>query len=314
MIRDDRFAIDLEQQQGVAPRRGTSATATSFESFRTMAASATDKPSSAALLPALLLAGCLGLGWVVYQQLMASPAPRPLPVAAGPAEPLPELPQEVPFVMPPADEFASVLERPLFSPTRRPPSEAAPVFTVTQDPLDLELTGVIGSGGQRTAIFRPKAVAPVETARSKRRRQRVERAKRTPQVSPAPASIQLTEGDDYKGWKLEQIEVDSALFVRGEEETWLEISFDVAAPAQPPRRRARNDDEDDDGDDDNREVTPEERQWIKGVLDGEGCSEADEMSIGGGLFEVDDAKCNDGKTYDFTLDRDYTILTKERDE
>jgi hypothetical protein len=288
-----------------------------------MAAKANGKSGTTVLLPALLLAGCLGLGWVVYQQLNASPAPRPVPVATEPAPPLPELPETVPFEMPPADDFASVVERPLFSPSRRAPSEAAAVVAaVAMDPLDLELTGVIASGDRRTAIFKPKPAASVETAGStkkerrewrERRRKRAKRSKRTPQAAPAVASIQLSEGDDYKGWNLQQIEVDSALFVRGEDETWLEISFDVAAPVQPkrPKKRAEKRDRSDDRD---RDATAEERQWIMGVLEGEGCLKADDMELEDGVFLVDEVECDDGRTYEVTLDRDYRIIAKERDD
>ena len=93
------------------------------------------------------------------------------------------------------------------------------------------------------------------------RRRRTKDRKNSP-PPPTTSSIQLSEGDDHKGWTLEQIELDAALFVRGEEEAWLEFSFDVAAPVQP-RRPSRNDDEDHE---DDRPVTIEERQWIMGVL------------------------------------------------
>jgi hypothetical protein len=284
-----------------------------------MAAKAQRRTGTTVLLPALLLAACLGLGWEVYQQLITSPAPRPVAVAAEPAEPLPALPEVVPFVMPPADDFAEVVERPLFSPTRRPPNQAVAVVAVTKDPIDLELTGVIASGAQRTAIFKPKTVAPAETSTSKRkearerRERRAKRSKRSAPASPPVASIQLSEGDDYKGWKLEQIEVDSALFIRGEEETWLEISFDVAAPVQPrpPRKQAEKRKR---SDDDDRDATPEERQWIMGVLEAEGCPQADDMELEDGVFLVDEVQCDDGRTYEVTLDRDYRIIAKERDD
>jgi hypothetical protein len=286
-----------------------------------MAAKAKPTPGTTVLLPVLLLAGCLGLGWEIYQQLVVSPAPRPVALAAGPAEPLPEPSEEVSFVMPPADDFAEVMERPLFSPSRRPPSEAALMVEVAaNDPLDLELTGVIASGDQRTAIFRPKTAAPAEipqskkSKRTKRREARAKRSKRSKRsAAPLAASIKLSEGDDYKGWKLERIEVDSTLFVRAEEETWLEISFDVAAPAQPrPRKKRAEKRKQSDGDD--RIATPEERQWIMGVLEGEGCPEADDPELEDGVFLVEEVECDDGRTYEVTLDRDYRIIAKERDD
>jgi hypothetical protein len=199
-----------------------------------MVARATKRPWSAVLLPALLLAGCLGLGWVIYHQLMASPAPRPV-AATQTAALLPDLPEPTPFVMPPADEFAAVMERPLFSPSRRPATEAVAVVTVTEDPLDLKLTGIVLSGNQPIAIFLPEVQAPVQR-RTKRRNRR---KKAAPAVAATNLSVRLSEGDNYKGWTLDEIESKTTLFSRGEETTRLEITFDVAAPPQP-RRTARN--------------------------------------------------------------------------
>ena len=180
-----------------------------------MAARATGKLNFAVLLPGVLLAACLGLAWLIYQELGASPEPQAAE-AAGTIQPLPDLPVEAPFVMPPAEAFAAVVERPLFSPTRRLPSEAAPAIAQIKDPIDLELKGVIASQGQRIAIFHPKAPSS-KTDRRKRARDRAA------QPPPASASLQLTEGDTYQDWTLEQIELDAALFVRGEEDQcqWL---------------------------------------------------------------------------------------------
>jgi hypothetical protein len=182
------------------------------------------------LLPALLLAGCLGLGWVIYHQLMASPAPRPAD-APQTAALLPDLPEPTPFVMPPAEDFAAVVERPLFSPSRRPPSQAVAVVTVTSEPIDLKLTGIVLSGDQPVAIFQPEVQAPKQ--RQTKRRTRRKRA--PPAVAAANLSIRLSEGDSYKGWTLDEIEAKTTLFSRGEEITRLEIVFDVAAPRQPQR-------------------------------------------------------------------------------
>ncbi len=55
----------------------------------------------------------------------------------------------------------------------------------------------------------------------------------------ANTAIRLSEGDNYKGWTLDEIESKTTLFSRGDEITRLEISFDVAAPPQP-RRTAKN--------------------------------------------------------------------------
>jgi hypothetical protein len=215
-----------------------------------MAARATKRPWSAVLLPALLLAGCLGLGWVIYHQLMASPTPRTAGLTQTAAL-LPDLPEPAPFVMPPAADFAAVVERPLFSPSRRPPTEASPVVTVTEEPIDIKLTGIVLSGNHPVAIFQPEIQAP----KKRRTKRRTRRKNAAPAVAAANAntSIRLSEGDRYKGWTLDEIESKTVLFSRNEEISRLEISFDVAAPPQPRRtakvgrtRRAADQDENED--------------------------------------------------------------------
>ncbi len=277
-----------------------------------MAARATGKLSFAVLLPTILLAACLGLGWLIYQELGASPEPQAAETA-GTIQPRPDLPVEAPFVMPPAEDFAAVMERPLFSPTRRPPSGAALSVTQTKDPIDLELTGVIGSQGQRIAIFQPKT-PPAKTDRRKRARDR------EAQPPPNSASIQLSEGDTYQDWTLEQIELDAALFVRGEDEAWLEMKFDVAAPVQPEpprkkqagkRRRRASSEGGGEDEEDHWAATDDERDWIEGVLEGEGCSGAHKMTLDDGLFVVEDVLCMDGMTYRVKLDMEYEIVGKE---
>jgi hypothetical protein len=278
-----------------------------------MAARATGKLSYAALLPWGLLAVCLGLGWLIYQELGASPAPQTA-TAAGTGQPLPEPPEAVPFVMPPAETFVAVVERPLFSPTRRMPSEATPAIVQTKDPIDLELKGVIGSQDQRIAIFLPKT----PSSKNDRSRRARERGARPPPSTSA--SLQLSEGDTYRDWTLEQIELDAALFVRGEEEAWLEMKFDVAVPVQrePPRRRQtakrRQRASNDGGEEDDEEhwnATPDERDWIEGVLEGEGCSGAHKMVWDNGLYVVENVLCMDGRTYRIKLDDEYEIVAKE---
>jgi hypothetical protein len=199
-----------------------------------MVARATKRPWSAVLLPSVLLAGCLGLGWVIYHQLMASPAPGPA-TATQTAALLPDLPEPTPFVMPPTADFAAVVDRPLFSPSRRPPSEAVAVVTVTKDPLALKLTGIVLSTNNPIAIFMPEVQAPVRRQTKRRNR----RKKTSPAVAATNLSIRLSEGDNYKGWTLDEIESKTTLFSRGDEITRLEITFDVAAPPQP-RRTAKN--------------------------------------------------------------------------
>lgn len=60
-----------------------------------------------------------------------------------------------------------------------------------------------------------------------------------------------------------------------------------------------------------RQLTPEERAAVTAALESEGCM-AEEMEFDNGLFEVDDADCDDGNRYDFELDADFNIVKKDR--
>ena len=176
------------------------------------------------LLPAVLLLGCLGLLWIIYQELMASPVSR---VAAGPVPApvvLPALPEDSPFVMPPAEDFAAIVERPIFAPDRRPPSEA-PAAVVARSELGLLLKGIITAGTERIAILQPKA-AP-DTAPARRGR--------TSGNAPAAPSLRLGEGDRYAGWTLARIEPAAVVFEREGEEARLELIYEP--PPKPQRRR-----------------------------------------------------------------------------
>ncbi len=87
------------------------------------------------LAPALMLGVCAALAWTVYREIRVGReiqvgAPEPVEAAGGQAPPLPDLPAEPSFVMAPAESFSAILERPLFSPTRRSPAKG----TVTLEP------------------------------------------------------------------------------------------------------------------------------------------------------------------------------------
>ena len=51
-----------------------------------------------------------------------------------------------------------------------------------------------------------------------------------------------------------------------------------------------------------------------GVLEGEGCRESGDIELEDGVFLVEEVKCDDGRTYEVTLDSDYRIIAKERDD
>lgn len=62
-----------------------------------------------------------------------------------------------------------------------------------------------------------------------------------------------------------------------------------------------------------RPVTDAERAKLVAALQAEGCTGA-EMEFDDGMFEVDDARCADGKKYDFEFDASFNLTKKELDD
>ncbi len=79
--------------------------------------------SSSVWLPSLLLVVCGALSWLIYRGFMLGPSPEAAATesTALPTT-LPALPPEPQFSMLPIEDFQAILEWPLFSPSRRPPS------------------------------------------------------------------------------------------------------------------------------------------------------------------------------------------------
>lgn len=164
------------------------------------------------LLPGALLAVCLVLGWVVYDGMTSTPAPPDIAVAADvDVPPLPELPTEAEFVMPPARDFVEIVQRPLFSPTRQPAPQGEVTLETAGSELDLKLVGVIISSGEEIALVAPRNGSTL---------------------------IRLSEGDRFQGWTLEAIEPHRVTFRRDDVSEHIELSYDQPPPAKPqPRRR-----------------------------------------------------------------------------
>jgi hypothetical protein len=58
-------------------------------------------------------------------------------------------------------------------------------------------------------------------------------------------------------------------------------------------------------------VTPAEAEKIKAAIDVFGCSggKMEKETEATGVYEVDDAKCKDGKQYDIKLDKDFKVIS-----
>ncbi len=163
------------------------------------------------LAPTLMLGVCAALAWTVYREIQVG-APEPFEAAGGQAPPLSDLPAEPSFVMAPAESFSAILERPLFSPTRRPPAEGTVTIESGEPELEVTVVGIIISSEEQIAIIKPKG---------------------------GSRFIRLSEGDSFQGWNLETIEPDRITFRRGDIEEHIELTYDEPPPVQKPRRWQR---------------------------------------------------------------------------
>jgi type II secretory pathway component PulC len=149
--------------------------------------------------PASLLLICLALVVLIYQQVTMAPNSQAL--ARSSAErtvDLPDLPLAPKFAMTAIENYQAVLERPLFSPNRRPPLEDPMMTSVSKD-FDFELKGVVIDDDVRTALFRRRADGQI---------------------------VRLTKGDEIEGWRLLEVELDFVVIERDGQEEVLELAFD----------------------------------------------------------------------------------------
>jgi general secretion pathway protein N len=164
------------------------------------------------LVSTLLLGFCLALAAYVYGQVqMEAPGPAP-PAGGGETPALAALSAQPRYAMAPVADFSAILERPLFSPTRRPPAEGAVAAVASEPELQVTLVGVIISSEEQIAIVRPN-----DESRFAR----------------------LSVGDSFQGWTLDSIEPSRVTFRRGDVEEHIELTYDVPPPVQKPKRRKR---------------------------------------------------------------------------
>ncbi len=173
---------------------------------------------SSTVLPVTLLCACIGLVWVVYQEIGA--ISRPHAIAGSndaPPQSVPPLPAAPGFALAPIERFVAVVERPIFSPTRRPADPTAtppptPEPAAPAEELALVLQAVIGSADGRTAILSEAA---------------------------GGGTVTLRKGGQYKGWTLAHVLAERVIFRQGEIERQIELKFDAAPAVKQPTRKRR---------------------------------------------------------------------------
>jgi type II secretory pathway component PulC len=157
-------------------------------------------------LVVLLGLACLLLAWVIYQEVAtSSPINVMEPVDHAEADMAAvEQGQAAAYSMPDRRSLAVILERPVFTQTRRPIGVAG---GGAQEAVDFSLSGVVISGNVRSALVRSGDSGTVQ---------------------------QFKVGDTIGGWTLVEVAADRVVVRRDALEA--EVFLDYAAPAPPVPR------------------------------------------------------------------------------
>jgi hypothetical protein len=155
---------------------------------------------SRAMLLALL---CAGLCAVLYIELQGV-SQRSLAAEASGASPTPDLsrPEEPAVAVPPLAVYAPVIERPVFSPTRRPPLVPEPLEARSTRQDGITLKGVVLSPQKRIALL--------ETSGSGSDPQRI------------------AEGERLEGWTVEAVLADHVVMRNSEATRRLELHAEAS--------------------------------------------------------------------------------------
>lgn len=178
------------------------------------------------IMASLALAGVLVLQWYDWPPEIEHPADNGEPAGTDSTttdtatSPL-ELLDPVPLVK---EDFANVIERPLFLPDRRPPSE---------DPTNLDVPQIVEDVpgvGLETMDLNAVIITPVEAVAWVR----------TP-TKPTPEKLRI--GDEVEGWTIKSIQADEVQLERqGKTDTLVLRDYSRSPPpaARPPRHAAPN--------------------------------------------------------------------------
>ena len=152
-----------------------------------------------------LTGASLVLACVIYAEIYARPvaqAASPLQAKAAESTPAPQA-QSWP-AMPTKSRFAEIVDRPLFSSSRRAEIAGMPV-AATQS-MGYSLLGVVISMGDPIALLKPDAGGEPLRAR---------------------------QGDDISGWRVARIESDRVVILHDQVEQELHMDFAAPAPLPP---------------------------------------------------------------------------------
>ena len=153
------------------------------------------------ILPALL---CAGLGAAVFLELERPDDTGMMPTSVAVTDvPPAEAPAPALFDLPPVDAYSEIADRPVFSPSRRPPAyldeelEEVAAAPVRRQELEVTVVGII-TGPRALALLQPRS---------------------------SDRLVPLAEGQTLAGWTLTAIEPFRVVFRRDGEEQALELEF-----------------------------------------------------------------------------------------
>jgi hypothetical protein len=164
---------------------------------------------------ALILVGVLYVQWRSWPPAppQAAAAQQGNAPAAIPGDQVPA-PEDLLLPPPPKEDYASIVERPLFLPDRRPP----PDEPEEQEPTEPEAPSDLDGTDLTAVIITPAAVSAwVRPPKSKE-------------------TERLRLGDDFQGWTVKTIEADRLVFERqGETNEVILRDYAHSPPTVPPR-------------------------------------------------------------------------------
>lgn len=177
----------------------------------------TPRRRSKSVILVFLVAICAVLAAKVYDEWRRLQQPVTLDTAAVAAEDTTASPPLGPgLTVPDEHSFAAIVERPLFSPSRRP-AQAAPApasgtaeASQAKAPLDIALVGTIISGNERVALVETMGDGKI---------------------------VQVRERGEVSGWIALLIEDGHVVFRRGKTEEELVLRYEQPVPPDkiPPR-------------------------------------------------------------------------------
>lgn len=149
------------------------------------------------ILCVLLICGNAALAWQIYREVRSSPVEPRIAKAVVQKSTTPQVMSIAKFVMPQEDRFIAIVERPLFSPSRRPPP-GIDTPTGQGNEIHAILSGIVHDNAARLILLRPEA---------------------------SDELLLLREGQAFDGWTLSQVERERAVFRSGDREAVLELVF-----------------------------------------------------------------------------------------